>query len=724
MERSEDWDDLLIYLANPQSQDLASARLEKTSGSWPTDVSQLQESFELASRVNLQELLNMHLLARVLLAREQAPKWLTNWLCRNLSIEAILPDVPWKLARDLFWVAVPIPIVRIEGQGGVFEMITASYHPCQSILIPDWVRDVLEQNCLSAIIQAVQAAHNLGFLRETHRGFYCWPLINPAGPPVKGESLGLPMSIALSLLEQKSVWPKSLMATGGISPEGKVLPVGGVRTKLFAAADSGVQLFLYPDDERIDITESPVPALPVSDLSQAMTFAHLMGLGLPEVAKFRLYYSCLQNPELMLDNFHQIPISVLQWAQGRGLLDPVKEICRDIDGFSSMVSILGDKSLSLEHREILASLLEEKDLEELASRSSQDALMVSNWYQCLLTLAEEADDLEKSRFWKNRAKKLLREFGNKIYVFYRTEEYRSCYQRLDAELCRGLSILKTGPLKELISPVLRNQQYYLHLPVKRDDNVSVRVFFSESNKIVALSLNALLLDIDPDSGRVKFVEDCLYALYLGLIRAVLETNREDLLADMEFHKLLAGYLGETIKEVLRKGDLYINGKKEKLLCWACNYYYAISFLRLTPEGAACWIPDSGSEEEASRGCGIDPSRFQQISPGPRKLSGMLNSLGITPEPDWLWHRLLNAMDKESLYALDGALDHFMGLCVISSYPTTLFDGLLHSNQKVGRQVESILLPYLKNIRYSSGNQPNAVPQDGLATNSHEEPQSP
>ena len=158
--------------------------------------------------------------------------------------------------------------------------------------------------------------------------------------------MGLPFAMALSLLVKGIAWPASLMATGGMGdPKERCTRWGGVRAKVQAAAESGITLFLYPTEEEIDFAEWPIPALPVTDLGQAMTFAQLMALGLPSVSNFRLYYSCLQDANLMLDNFHQLPPSVLLWSRDHGLLHQVKDLSQTTEGFTRLVGRFSDKTL-------------------------------------------------------------------------------------------------------------------------------------------------------------------------------------------------------------------------------------------------------------------------------------------------------------------------------------------------------------------------------------------
>jgi ATP-dependent Lon protease len=80
----------------------------------------------------------------------------------------------------------------------------------------------------------------------------------PAGAiPKDGPSAGVTMAVALtSLLMRKPVKP-SLAMTGEITLRGKILPVGGIKEKVLAAARSGVKTVILPDQNRKDLAQVP-----------------------------------------------------------------------------------------------------------------------------------------------------------------------------------------------------------------------------------------------------------------------------------------------------------------------------------------------------------------------------------------------------------------------------------------------------------------------------------
>jgi ATP-dependent Lon protease len=80
----------------------------------------------------------------------------------------------------------------------------------------------------------------------------------PAGAtPKDGPSAGVTMIVALaSLLTHRRV-RSGLAMTGEISLRGRVLPVGGIKEKVLAAARAGIKQILLPEHNRKDWAEVP-----------------------------------------------------------------------------------------------------------------------------------------------------------------------------------------------------------------------------------------------------------------------------------------------------------------------------------------------------------------------------------------------------------------------------------------------------------------------------------
>jgi ATP-dependent Lon protease len=88
----------------------------------------------------------------------------------------------------------------------------------------------------------------------------------PAGAtPKDGPSAGVTITIALASLLTRRPVRSDLAMTGEISLRGRVLPVGGIKEKVLAAARSGLKQVMLPDENRTDWEEVP------ADIREKMT---------------------------------------------------------------------------------------------------------------------------------------------------------------------------------------------------------------------------------------------------------------------------------------------------------------------------------------------------------------------------------------------------------------------------------------------------------------------
>ncbi len=80
----------------------------------------------------------------------------------------------------------------------------------------------------------------------------------PAGAiPKDGPSAGITLALALASLLMKQPLQPALAMTGEITLRGKILPVGGIKEKVLAAARSEIKTVILPDQNRKDLIDVP-----------------------------------------------------------------------------------------------------------------------------------------------------------------------------------------------------------------------------------------------------------------------------------------------------------------------------------------------------------------------------------------------------------------------------------------------------------------------------------
>jgi ATP-dependent Lon protease len=130
-----------------------------------------------------------------------------------------------------------------------------------SLILTGQLGEVMKESAMTALSFARARASDLGL----KAGFYAEREIHihvPAGAvPKDGPSAGVTMACALvSLLTAQPV-KRTVAMTGEITLRGRVLPVGGLKEKLLAAARAGMTCIIVPEGNAHDVQELDKKAL-------------------------------------------------------------------------------------------------------------------------------------------------------------------------------------------------------------------------------------------------------------------------------------------------------------------------------------------------------------------------------------------------------------------------------------------------------------------------------
>jgi ATP-dependent Lon protease len=165
----------------------------------------------------------------------------------ELALRTSVPGV----ATGLAWTPV----------GGDILFIEATRTPGNGkLILTGQLGDVMQESAQTALSLIKSRASQLGIDDEIFRSSDIHIHVPAGATPKDGPSAGVAMLMALvSLLTDRTVRGDTAM-TGEISLRGLVLPVGGIKEKVVAAARAGITRVLLPARNRKDFEEIPEDA--------------------------------------------------------------------------------------------------------------------------------------------------------------------------------------------------------------------------------------------------------------------------------------------------------------------------------------------------------------------------------------------------------------------------------------------------------------------------------
>ena len=170
--------------------------------------------------------------------------------------------------------------------GGDVLYIEASELPGSGqLVLTGQLGDVMRESARAALTYALSHADELDVPEDILKKKDVHVHVPAGATPKDGPSAGVTMFTALaSLLSGRSVRPDVAM-TGEVSLRGRVLPVGGIKSKVLAAHDRGIRQVILPQENAPDVEQLPEDVKREMDIHLVSHMTEVLELALePPVA--------------------------------------------------------------------------------------------------------------------------------------------------------------------------------------------------------------------------------------------------------------------------------------------------------------------------------------------------------------------------------------------------------------------------------------------------------
>ncbi len=168
------------------------------------------------------------------------PKKYESEVAMRTSVPGVATGLAWTpVGGDILF----IEATRVPGSG--------------KLILTGQLGDVMKESAQAALSLVKSRAHELGLSQELFEKNDIHVHVPAGAIPKDGPSAGVAMFTALYSAFSERIVQSDVAMTGEISLRGLVLPVGGIKEKVIAAARAGIKTVMLPARNRRDFEEIP-----------------------------------------------------------------------------------------------------------------------------------------------------------------------------------------------------------------------------------------------------------------------------------------------------------------------------------------------------------------------------------------------------------------------------------------------------------------------------------
>lgn len=286
-----------------------------------------------------------------------------------------------------------------------------------------------------------------------------------------------------------------------------------------------------------------------------------------------------------------------------------------------------------------------------------------------------------------------------------SEKNKKIYETFDHDFSLYLNKIPQSLMKKNVGFIFNKKLIFIGA-AKNSELVDVsRCFVSKDLKFAGTLLNSYALDIEIGTGNTPQIDECILASYMATLRAATIINKQTILKDTEFHKLVTSFLLLLFMKIFKKQINITSSVQRSLIHFIVIYLYMKQFLEMKhlkilhmieKEFVDDLISKDDYEKIKDYGERLQPfTSFKDIFK-------IFNEFSIISDSSQkLMFQFIKIVDKNAFYAVIGSLDALVAALICSKYPTDLISKNFSVGLEFQNKLEEKMSKYIEKMQFDT-----------------------